>query len=74
MGQTTIPGTSVQYSNPQQVDQNSLVFPPGTGQGTTTNAVAGHIWEQNFAMAIPQPGSFDATKPQANPIIFRNPA
>jgi hypothetical protein len=29
MRKLNIPGTSIQYSNPQQVDQNTLAFPTG---------------------------------------------
>jgi hypothetical protein len=72
MGQFKIPGTSVVYSNPEQQDQNTLFFPNST-----------RVWQQELTqtqqplsvgigygwMSIPQPNSFDATPPEANPIL-----
>jgi hypothetical protein len=51
MGQLSIPGTSIQYSNPKQVDQNTLVFPNGmVTPGYPPNVggtLAGVTWTQN---------------------------
>jgi hypothetical protein len=76
MGQLQIPGTSIQYSNPKQIDQTTLIDPQ-------TNAV----WQPNGFPAVgtignkpngtqlmgtggPQPNSYDATPPTANPVLF----
>jgi hypothetical protein len=90
MGKLIIPGTSIVYDNPKQVDQN-----------TNISALTGKVWKPSnsdtFAftypngvtgigiggvstgnqgvgsnMGDPQPGTYDATKPQANPVVFRN--
>jgi hypothetical protein len=74
MGQLNIPGTSIQYSNPKQVDQNTLVFPNGmVTPGYPPNVggtLAGVTWTQNGPTSFPQPGTFDAAPPQANPVLF----
>jgi hypothetical protein len=73
MGNFQIPNTSVVYSNPKQVNQNTLTFPPGTvtpGYPPNVNGtLAGVVWVQNGPTAHPQPGSFDPTLPKANPIL-----
>lgn len=75
MGQLTIPGTTIQYNNPQQVNRGTVLFPPGGSNFVTPGVAAGATWfNQSGCDGIPQPGSFDATKPQAPSIIFRNPA
>jgi len=66
MGQLRIPGTSILYSNPAQVDQSTLNWQPGltpTSQPTPQGTGYGF-------MAIPKPGSFDANTPEANPVLF----
>ena len=59
MGQLQIPGTSVQYSNPKQVDQSTVVFPdcgdlarpglteinPQTGLPTAQSSRKGRTWQ-----------------------------
>ncbi len=84
MGQFQIPGTSVTYSNPKQVDQNTLVFSSGSpypilngAAGGWVPVVAGSPWQPNLvpanpglALAIPQPGTFDASPPTAPPVQF----
>jgi hypothetical protein len=78
MGQLTIPGTSIQYSNPEQVPQASLVTPGTTATWqpalTLASAPAPGGGTGYGYMAIPKPQSFDATKPQANLVVFLNPA
>jgi hypothetical protein len=87
MSQFTIPGTSVTYSNPKQVDQNTLVFSSGSpypilngAAGSWVPVVAGSPWQPNLvpanpglALAIPQPGTFDASPPNAPPIAVNTP-
>lgn len=67
MGQFQVPGTSVQYSNPKQVDQSTLVNP------LLPNKVWAPLNPDQGCGTPPQPGSFDATPPKAPKIIFRNP-
>ena len=72
MGQINIPGTSIQFVNPKQVDQKTLVFPAGmTTPGYPSNVngtLAGVTWVQNGPTAFPQPGTFDGNAPTANPV------
>ena len=74
MGQINIPGTSITYSNPKQIDQKTLVFPVGmTTPGYPPNVngtLAGVTWVQNGPTALPQPGSYDPTPVVANPVLF----
>jgi hypothetical protein len=90
MGKFTIPGTTIQYDNPKQVDQTTNIspltgkpwkasdcdtftftYPPGvTGIGIDRVSTGNQGVGSN--MGDPQPGTFDATKPQANPVVFRN--
>ena len=67
MGNLNIPGTSIKYSNPEQIDQTTLSWQAGltlTSQPTPQGGT-GYGW-----MAIPKPGSFDATVPIAAPVLF----
>jgi hypothetical protein len=72
MGKLNIGG--IAYDNPLQVEQQSLVFPPGCTNNPDPDAVAGKVWKPNFAMSFPKPGSFDTNPPTANSVVFRNPA
>jgi hypothetical protein len=75
MGKVQIPGTSIVYDNPAQVDQSNIVFPPGTTNCATPGIVAGApYFHPCFCDGIPKPGTFDPTPPKANPVVFRNPA
>src|SRR5712675_1903927 len=76
MGQLTIPGTSIQYSNPKQIDQTTNIDPitgnvwkssPFPASGTIGNKPNG---TQLMGTGGPQPGSFDLTPPTANPVLF----
>lgn len=77
MSQTKIPGTSIVYSNPQAVPQDSLKFPPGMvtpGYPPNVNGtLAGQTWEQNGPTAFPKPGTFQTGVPEANPVLFNQP-
>ena len=57
MGHINIPNTSVVYDNPIQVDQSTLVFPPGTGPTFAGAVTAGTPWRADAliptANAIP---------------------
>jgi hypothetical protein len=74
MGQINIPGTSIQYSNPNQLDATAIDPKTGapwvqwpTASGTTTR------WGGSLTYpgpATPQPGSYNATPPTANPVSF----
>jgi hypothetical protein len=71
MGNLTIystPGQAVVYSNPAQTNQATNLFP--SPAGPQLNVTAGGTWQPNFATAFPQPNSFDATPPLANPVLF----
>jgi hypothetical protein len=70
VGEFTISGTSIRYSNPNQVDQKTVVFPAGVTNRPDPAVVAGNVWIPNFAQACPQPGTYEATPPQANPVLF----
>lgn len=81
MGQLQIPGTSVQYSNPKQIDQNSNLFPdcgdlafpqvaqvnPQTGLPVGPSTRTGKAWQ-----AHPVPTGTNAT--WGRPLIFAAPA
>jgi hypothetical protein len=88
MGQLNIPGTSIQYSNPKQIDQTTNID-PATGKvwkasGTDSfnftypNGVTGieiggvSTGDQGVGLNLgdPQPGTYDATPPTANPVLF----
>ena len=87
MGQLQIPGTTIRYSNPKQVDQTSNLDPttgqtwaPGnqpytfTVPSTPPTFKVGSVPLTLGTQATtstgsnPQPGSYDPTPPQANPI------
>jgi hypothetical protein len=68
MSQIKIPNTSVLFDNPQQVDQASLNWQPGLTLTATTDP--SWVGIGYGYMAIPKPGSFDATPPEANPVLF----
>jgi hypothetical protein len=73
MSKLQIPGTTIQYDNPSQL--NAAAIDPKTGApwvqwpiapGTTS-------WGGRLMYpgpATPQPGTYDATPPQANPVLF----
>jgi hypothetical protein len=90
MGQLTIPGTSIQYSNPKQTNQStnldattgapwssgnqsySVIVPPSP---PATFGIAGRVISPGtqvpaYALGSPQPGTFDANPPVANPVLF----
>src|SRR5882762_8983365 len=76
MGQLAIPGTSIQYSNPKQIDQATNIDPltgqvwktsPFPASGTIGNKLNG---TQLMGTGGPQPGSFDLTPPTANAVLF----
>jgi hypothetical protein len=77
MGQLQIPGTSVVYSNPKQVDQTTLTFSAGfvtPGYPPNVNGtLAGQVWQPNGPTSTPQPGSFDAGTPNVPQPKFNNP-
>jgi hypothetical protein len=74
MGQLTIPGTTIQYSNPAQTNQATNVFPAGmvTAEypANVNGSLAGVTWVQNGATAYPQPYSTDPSPATANPVQF----
>jgi hypothetical protein len=90
MGKFTVPGTTIQYDNPKQVDQTTNIpaltgkpwkpsnydtfrftYPTGvTGIGIDGASTGNQGIGSN--MGDPQPGTFDASKPLANPVVFRN--
>ncbi len=86
MGTVSIPNTSVQYNNPQQVPHSQVLFQTGSVDENNPNQIAGQQWAPNLSTvkspipgasyygwgteSYPKPGSFDATPPQANPVVF----
>jgi hypothetical protein len=74
MGNLNIPNTSIVYSNPNQKDQNTLVFPTGmVTPGYPANVggtLAGQVWQQNGPTAFPQPNTTDPSPATANPVQF----
>lgn len=88
MGQLIVPGTNVQYSNPAQMNQNTVVFPPGVSSLLDPADTAGSTWKPNLlinqgqnnagvvtsALACPKPGSYDGTPTVANPVFNQVPA
>ncbi|SRR6266436_978552 len=83
MGQLQIPGTSVQYSNPKQMDQSANLDPttgkpwvngtdiyPYTGSFSGVVFSPGHFGQTMTNGGSPQPGTFDPTPPKANPVLF----
>ena len=87
MGQLQIPGTSIQYSNPKQVDQTTNISPltgkvwkpsgtdsfnftyPNGVTGIGIGGVSTGSQGTGINSGDPQPGTFDATPPKANPIL-----
>ena len=74
MGHIQVPGTSVVYDDPRQVDQSTLIDSQ-TGKIWGIQPLGGGTLSNGVALAFPapwspQPGSFDATPPQANPVLF----
>jgi hypothetical protein len=67
MGKLNILG--IQYNNPDQVDQSTLKF--ATNIPPYNNVVPGGVWQPNYGMAIPQPGTFEkqTVEPKSNPIL-----
>ena len=77
MGQVQIPGTSVTYNNPNQLNASAIdlktgapwVQAPVPASGTIGNIPNGT--QLMFSgPSTPQPGSYDATPPTANPVLF----
>jgi hypothetical protein len=72
MGRLNVPNSSVIYDNPKQQDQSTLTFPPGfvtpAYPPNINGTLAGQVWQPNGPTTFPQPGTFDTTPPQANPI------
>ncbi|SRR5260370_26882261 len=76
MGRIILPGSSVVYDNPKQVDQSTLIDPQ-TGKTWTIQPIdpLGRTSIRGQALTTPgpfspQPGSFDPTPPQANPVVI----
>jgi len=88
MGQINIPGTSIQFVNPKQIDQTTNIDPltgkvwktsgadtftfiyPNGVTGIGINGVSTSNQGVGTNLGSPQPGTFDATAPTANPVIF----
>jgi hypothetical protein len=88
MGQLTIPGTSVTYSNPLQKDQATNISPltgkvwkpsgtdsfsftyPNGVTGIGIGGVSTGSQGTGINSGDPQPGSYDATPPQAPPLAI----
>jgi hypothetical protein len=72
MGQINIPGTSIQYSNPKSLDASAP--DPKTGQPWVQWPAPGTTrWGGCLTYpgpSTPQPGTYDATPPTANPVLF----
>jgi len=67
MAQLTIPGTTIVFSNPQQVDQKTLNWQPGL---TLTAEILPGVGIGYGYMAIPKPNSTDPSPATANPVLF----
>jgi hypothetical protein len=85
MGQINIPGTSIQFVNPKQIDQTTNIDPltgkawktsgadtftftyPNGVTGIGINGVSTSNQGVGTNLGSPQPGTFDATAPTANP-------
>lgn len=57
MATVSIPNTSVQYNNPQQVPQATVLFSSGPTDLNNPNQVAGGVWTPNLStVTSPAPG------------------
>jgi len=77
MGQVQVPGTSVQYSNPKQL--NASAIDPKTGAAWVQWPVVSGTTNWGGCLtypgpSTPQPGSYDATPPTAPPVAMNKPA
>jgi hypothetical protein len=73
MGQLQVPGTSVQYSNPNQL--NAAAIDPKTGAPWVQGPMASGTTSWGGCLTYPgpsnpQPGSYDSTPPTAPPVQF----
>jgi hypothetical protein len=68
MAQLTIPGTTIVFSNPQQVDQTTLNWQPGLTLTATTDP--SWVGIGYGYMAVPKPNSTDPSPATANPVLF----
>ena len=78
MGNVTVPGTSIQYQNPNQL--NAAAVDPTTGNAWApypvpgSGALSNGVQLMKGGTATPQPGSYDATPPTAPPLAVNKPA
>jgi hypothetical protein len=73
MSKLQIPGTTIQYDNPNQL--NAAAIDPKTGTTWVPWPVASGTtsWggcQMYPGPTTPQPGTYDATLPKANPVLF----
>lgn len=76
MAKLTIPGTTIQYDNPKSL--NGTAVDPKTGAPWVPSLLFPGVtrWGGQLTYpgpTTPQPGSYDATLPEANPVLFGKP-